>query len=70
MNVVEFTGTTVGDIDPDKVIEASKGQLESVIILGVDKETGDYYFVSSTKKNETLWIVEKFKQYLMEIDEE
>jgi len=69
MKVVEFTGTTIGEVDPDEVLKSPVGKLETAIVLGVEKETGEYYFASSTRKNETLWIVEKFKQYLMELDE-
>lgn len=45
--VVEFTGAFHGRVEPDVVLEAAKGKLEDVIVIGWDKD-GTFYMASST----------------------
>ena len=55
------------NLDPDMVLEAATGKLEEVLIIGLDKED-NYYFDSSIAGGpEALWLVEKFKQALMDV---
>lgn len=58
---------TTLDIPPERVLEAAKGQLKTVLVLGVDKDDGEeFYFCSSTSdKKECLWLVDNFKHQLM-----
>ena len=45
-DIVEFTGTTLLDIDPKKVLDGAK-HLENVMVLGYDKD-GILYMASSS----------------------
>ena len=55
------------NLDPDVVINAAEGELDAVIIAGLDKE-GNYYFASSIANGpEVLWLIEKMKQELMDV---
>jgi len=56
---------TTLNIPPERVLEAAKGQLKRVLVLGTDKE-GLFYFCSSTSdKKESLWLVDNFKNQLL-----
>lgn len=66
-NVIEFTGETKADIDPDIILEEAKGKLDKVIMLGVDKDNVDFYASSSCSIPELLFHVERFKTYLIDI---
>ena len=55
------------NVPPERVLEAAKGNLERVLVLGVEKgPDGLFYFCSSTSdKKECLWIVDNFKNQLL-----
>lgn len=59
--ILEFDGITGLNLEPDKVLEEAKGCLESVLILGRDKD-GDLFVASSSSDGaQALWDVEDFK---------
>ena len=65
MNVVNFPGPTLSNIEPDKVIGAAMGKCaDSVIVIGT---TGDkmYFAASMSSKAEILFLLESFKMQLM-----
>ncbi len=65
-NIIDFDGLTTLDIDPDAVLEGAKGKLKKVLIIGVEEESGDYYFAASGGTNaENLWDAEQFKMFLL-----
>lgn len=75
-NVIPIGGITKLDLDPDQVLEAAKGKLESVIIIGWTKsaENDEYeedeFFASSIAcGGECLWLIERFKKALLRDDE-
>ncbi len=55
--------------NPDVVLEAAKGKLQKVIVIGVDHE-GNKYYASDTQLSlyEGLFLVEKFKEVLLTHD--
>ena len=60
--VVDFTGTTLHDLDPDKVLNAAEGKLSYVLLIGYDKETDELYIASNTSSGpEALWAMEQCK---------
>jgi hypothetical protein len=70
-NIIQFPGTTTVDLDPDEVLEASKGQLERFILVGYTKDTGDYWFAATHGDNEkNNWLLDKFKQFLLNLEAE
>lgn len=69
-NVVDFTGITRLDIDPDRVLRKAIGQLERCTIVGVNKD-GDEFFASSVADGGTVvWDMERAKHKLMKIVDE
>lgn len=68
-NVIQFRGVTRLDLDPDTVLENSKGQLDRFVIIGYDKD-GDFYFSSTMGDGgDILWLMESAKRKLFEITE-
>lgn len=66
-NVVSFRGVTKLDLDPDTVLENSKGQVDNFIILGYDKE-GDFWFSSTMGSGgDVMWLMEVAKIQLLKI---
>ncbi len=67
-NVIPIGGYTRLDIDPDKVLDGAKENLETVLVLG-DCEDGEFYCAASTSdKNKLLFMIELFKFKLMRGD--
>jgi len=68
--VMDLPVITRLDMNPDKVLEGAKGDLESVIVIGFDKD-GDEYFASSIAAGpECLWLLERFKLMLLSVTDE
>lgn len=66
--VVPLNNVTRLDLPPDRVLAAAEGALESVVIMGWDKE-GECYFASSIADGGTvLWLMEKLKLKLMGVE--
>ena len=63
--VVDFHGVTKLPLDPDRLLTKAIGQLERVLIIGVDKD-GDEYFASSDPDGGTaIWDMERAKLRLL-----
>jgi hypothetical protein len=66
--VIPFNGITKLDLDPDLILENSKGALEGVVLLGWDKE-GEMYFASTYADGGTvLWLLEQCKTRLLAVN--
>lgn len=66
-NVVKFRGVTKLDLDPDTLLENSKGQVEQFIILGYDKD-GEFWFRSTMGSGgDVMWLMEVAKIKLLKI---
>ena len=53
-------------IDPDQVLEAAKGKLSEVVVIGFEKDRdGILYMASSEGPGDTLWLVEVGKRDLL-----
>jgi len=65
--VVGFRGYTRLDLDPDTVLENTKGQLKHFVIVGYDKD--DEFFFSSTMADggDVMWMLELAKVKLFKI---
>ena len=65
--VIEFRGVTRLDLDPDRVLENSKGQLKHFVIVGYDKD--DEFYFSSTMANggDVMWMFEIAKVKLLRV---
>lgn len=63
--IINYTGITRLNIDPDRILDSAKGQLEGVVILGYTRD-GDEYFASSYADGGTaLWLLERCKAALL-----
>jgi len=60
-DVVGLRPELVGDgahIDPDKILEAHKGALKTVVVIGLSK-TGDFVIAGSEGRAETCFAMQK-----------
>ena len=62
-DIINFTGITTLDLDPDRILEAAKGELESVVIVGYGKAADGSqieYFASSIANGGTIaWLLNR-----------
>jgi uncharacterized ParB-like nuclease family protein len=64
--VVDLPCATTLELPPDRVLNAAAGKLDSVFILGVDKD-GELYFASSNPDRFTLlWLLRKAEETIFE----
>ena len=68
--IITLGNITRLDIPVDRVLEEAKGKIEDgVIVLGWDNK-GEPYFASSIAPGGTvLWLLEKAKKALLEVDD-
>jgi hypothetical protein len=64
--VIRFPGITRLDLDPDQVLREAIGNLEGVVIAGMDKEGNGYFASSYAGGGETLWLLELCKKTLLD----
>lgn len=69
-NIIPFNGITKLDLDPDMVLENTKGKLEGVIIIGYDHMGVEYFASSYAGGGDVLWLLERMKMRLLNIAEE
>jgi hypothetical protein len=70
MSVIEFPGTTRLDLDADRVLGASIGELDKVVIIGYHKD-GTEYFASSISDGGTVnWLLDRMKLSLLEMPDD
>jgi len=69
-NVIPIGGITLLDIPEDQILEQAKGKMNGVVLMGWD-EDGDLYFASSfADGGSVLWLMEKCKEALLNIEVE
>ena len=66
-NVIPLGGITRLDIDPDQILENATGDMESVVIIGYDKQGEEYFASSIADGGDVLWLLERCKLKLMQI---
>lgn len=65
--IIPFTGITKLDMPADFVLEAAKGKLEGVMILGYTTD-GEEYFASSYADGGTAnWLLDRCKLQLLKV---
>jgi hypothetical protein len=69
-NVVRFSGVTRLDIDPDQVLQEAIGKVQGVVVAGYDEDGEEYFASSYGSVAETLFLLERFKKYLLETHDE
>lgn len=63
--VIPLGGVTRLDLPPDRILEGAKGQLEGVVVMGWDKDGGQYFASSLADGGDVLWLLESCKKALM-----
>lgn len=64
-NVLQFTGITRLDLDPDVILENTKGSLAGVVLLGYDHDGREYFASSYADGGDVLWLLERMKLMLL-----
>ena len=67
-NVIPFNGVTRLDLDPDTVLENTKGKLEGFVICGYDKNGEEYFASTYADGGDVLWLLERLKLRLLTIE--
>ena len=66
-NVVVLPVITRLDLDPERVLKTAIGEVDSIVLIGYDKE-GELYFASSISDGaDVLWLMEKVKKELLDV---
>ena len=68
--VIPLNNITYLDIEPDRILEAAKGKLDSVVILGYDKDDNEYFASSIADGSDVLWLMRRCEKQLLETDGE
>ena len=69
-NVVPFNGITKLDLNPDIVLENTKGKLEGLVICGYDKDGQEYFASTYADGGDVLWLLERMKLRLLTVEVE
>lgn len=67
-SIIQFTGITRLDLDPDQVLENNKGKLKGVVILGYDNEGQEYFASTYADGGDVLWLLERLKLRLLNVE--
>jgi hypothetical protein len=59
---------TTLDSPPDRILERAMGELNSVIVIGYDKEGMQYFASSIADGGAALWLLEKAKKDLLAVE--
>lgn len=66
--VIPLGCVTKLDIPVDRVLDSAKDNLNSVVLMGYDKE-GELYFASTMADGgEVLWLIEQLKLQLLSVE--
>lgn len=68
--VIPFNGITRLDLPPDRVLEGAMGELDSVVILGYDKEGEEYFASSIADGSDVVWLMRRAELKLLNVTEE
>ena len=68
--VIQLNNITLLDLPPDRILENAIGAMDSVVIMGYDLEGNEYFASSISDGSDVLWLLERCKQKLLNIDEE
>lgn len=67
-NVIPIGGVTKLDLPADRILENNIGTLDSVVIMGWDKEGNEIFASSIADGGEVLWLLERMKLMLLTDD--
>lgn len=64
--VIPFTGITTLDLNPDVILESLKGKMEGFVLIGYDKDGEEFFSSTYADGGTVLWLIERFKNKLIE----
>jgi hypothetical protein len=67
-NVIQFTGITTLNLEPDITLENTKGKLKGFVILGYNLEGEEYFASTYADGGDVLWLIERMKKKLLDIE--
>ena len=65
-NVIPIGGVTKLDIPVDQILEGAKGKMDTIVIMGYDKDGIEYFASSAADGGDVLWLLERLKKVLLE----
>lgn len=66
--VIDFTGVSKLDLNPDRVLEAAIGGLESVVVIGYTNDGKEYFATSIADGGTANWLLDRCKMKLLDVD--
>lgn len=66
-DVVDLGVVTTLPLDPDRILQKAVGQLDRVVLIGIDKDGGEYFASSDPDGGTVLWDIERAKLKLMRL---
>jgi hypothetical protein len=66
--MMELNGITNLNLNPDIVLENTKGKLEGFVICGYDKDGMEYFSSTYSDGGDILWIIERMKLRLLTVE--
>ena len=63
--VIQFTGITKLNLDPDTTLENLKGKFEGFVIMGYTNEGEEYFSSTYADGGTALWLLERCKRALL-----
>jgi hypothetical protein len=68
--VIQFSGITRLDLEPDVVLENLKGKLDGFVLVGYDKDEQKFFSSTYADGGTALWLLERLKKQLLDVDAE
>lgn len=68
--VVDWSGVTRLDSNPDRTLERCIGKLESVIVIGYDADGAEFFASSIADGGTALWLIERAKGKLLAVPDQ
>lgn len=66
-NVVNLHCVTKLDMPPDRILEEAIGKLDSVVIVGFNKDGSEFFATSYADGGAVLWLIERSKLKLLRL---
>ena len=67
--VIQFSGVTRLDLEPDIVLENLKNKLKGFVIVGYDIDDSEFFASTYADGGVALWLLERLKKQLLEDEE-
>lgn len=67
-DIIDWSGLTTCEIDPDAVLRAACGMLKTAIVIGYQHDGSLYLAGSNADFADMLWLMEQAKAFALETD--